>query len=464
VETCEGGVLRCKGGVQHVGGARARYGLGSARMRGPQVTDGRLARRAAAGDERAFAELCERHGQRLYGYIQFHHLSNPEDAADALQQTLLKAWKGLPSWRGDGDIVGWLFRIARNEAVSLKRAERPVLALADDVPQRGELHEQIQVRADARRLLADIAALPETQREALIMRELTGLGYGEIAKALTSSPTAARVAVCDAREALRESASAQAMPCRAIRDRISDGDGRRLLSRSIRAHMRSCDACRTYAAQLQDRPKQLRALTTPLPAGLLARALTHALGGSVPASATSLGASASSTGLAKGTMSSAAIKLAALGCAAAGLGVGGAIVVDSQQTPSRRARASTETVIATGSTAVRRSNALAGGPSRREASPATPVTGTTSASNPVPSTTSTPSSAPTLAASTRSVSTPTAAVGVTGVTGVSGVSGLQVPATTGLSGLITTQPLPAQTAPTASLPSGTTLPAVPSVP
>jgi RNA polymerase sigma factor (sigma-70 family) len=303
-------------------------------MPGALPTDGKLARRAAAGDERAFATLCERHAERLYRYIQLRYLSNAEDAADALQQTLIKAWTGMPTRRADADPLGWLFRIARNEAISFRRAARPAGALDDELPQRGELHEQVELRADTRRLLADIAALPEVQREALIMRELSGLGYREIADALMSSPAAARVAVCDARESLRESAVAQTTACGAIRERISDGDRRRLLSRSVRAHMRSCGDCRAYAATLQRRPEQLLALTTALPAALLARALARATSTQARMPALAAGGT-SGTLLAKSVLSSTVAKLVALCAVTAGIGVAGAIVINGHgRTPT----------------------------------------------------------------------------------------------------------------------------------
>jgi DNA-directed RNA polymerase specialized sigma24 family protein len=82
--------------------------------------DDRLARRAAEGDGQAFAALYQRHHQALYRYCR-GILGNAEDAADALQNTMMAALRALPGERREIHVKPWLFRIAHNESISLLR-------------------------------------------------------------------------------------------------------------------------------------------------------------------------------------------------------------------------------------------------------------------------------------------------------------------------------------------------------
>ena len=85
--------------------------------------DDRLARRAAEGDGQAFAALYQRHHQALYRYCRAI-LGNPEDAADALQNTMTAALRALPGERREIHVKPWLFRIAHNESITLLRRRR----------------------------------------------------------------------------------------------------------------------------------------------------------------------------------------------------------------------------------------------------------------------------------------------------------------------------------------------------
>src|SRR5215204_5601904 len=80
------------------------------------LSDERLARRAAGNDERSFAEIYRRYNQSLYRFC-LSIVGNPEDAGDALQNTMFKALKALPGEERQIQLRPWLYRVAHNEAV-----------------------------------------------------------------------------------------------------------------------------------------------------------------------------------------------------------------------------------------------------------------------------------------------------------------------------------------------------------
>src|SRR5258708_28972971 len=109
-----------------------------------------------------------------------------------------------------------------------------------DEPAAGSTEERADVRGRLAQLVADLQDLPERQRGALVMRELSGLSHEEIAIALQTTPGAAKQAIFDAREALAEFAEGRAMGCDQAREAISAGDRRVLRGRRLRAHLASC--------------------------------------------------------------------------------------------------------------------------------------------------------------------------------------------------------------------------------
>ena len=241
--------------------------------------DERLARLAAGGDEAACRALYERYHQQLYRYCR-SVLRNETDAQDALQTTFISAFGALRRDQRDAPLRPWLFRIAHNESISQLRRRRPTQELSDayeaaSVP----LEEQVEERERLSALVADLHELPERQRAALVMRELSGLSHEDIALALGSSVGATKQSIFEARQSLMEFAEGRAMACADVRRQISEADGRVLRSRRIRAHVRGCAGCATFAASIPERSRQLQALAPPLPALVAAGILTRAVGG-----------------------------------------------------------------------------------------------------------------------------------------------------------------------------------------
>ncbi|MGH2943549.1 MAG: RNA polymerase sigma factor, partial [Solirubrobacteraceae bacterium] len=136
-----------------------------------------LAGRAAAGDEAAFTALYERYHGPLLGYCR-SILLNAEDAHDATQSALENALRALPRREPGRPLRPWLYRIAHNEAINIVRRRQPVAdvdtAALLTVPGPEVDAEQ---RTRLAQLVDDLRTLPERQRGALVMRELSGLGY-----------------------------------------------------------------------------------------------------------------------------------------------------------------------------------------------------------------------------------------------------------------------------------------------
>jgi RNA polymerase sigma factor (sigma-70 family) len=243
-------------------------------------SDEALCAMAARGDASAFGAIYERHHAGLYRYCR-SILGHDEDAFDAVHNTMLKAWEALLRVEPTAPLRPWLFRIAHNEAISVLRRRREHGQL-DEAHQAAtvSLDETLETRRRLAGLRADLEALPERQRSALLLRELCGLRHNEIAAVLEISAATARQTIHEARLALHEAETGRQMACAAVRRALSDGDGRVRRARKLRGHVRTCAACGSFEEALRRRPGRLTALAPPLPAaasvGLLNRLLCGA--------------------------------------------------------------------------------------------------------------------------------------------------------------------------------------------
>src|SRR5690349_19444551 len=150
---------------------------------GRLVSDNRLTRRAVGGDQRAFAAIFDRYHQPLYRFC-LSIVGNPEDAQDALQNTMAKVLRALPGEERRIELKPWLYRIAHNESIDLLRRRRETRELdVEQVAPGYGLAEDAATRERLRGLIADMRELPERQREVLVLRELAGLEFEEIGAA-----------------------------------------------------------------------------------------------------------------------------------------------------------------------------------------------------------------------------------------------------------------------------------------
>ena len=174
---------------------------------GPRLTDlflrsqsdERLVSLAQAGHERAFAVIVERYRSELESFARSRNADGR--AEDIVQQAFLGAFGALQSGAAVSHLRGWLYRIVRNEASKTRTSNEVPL---DDVSACGEpLEDLVQRRAVALSALAELNALPERQREALVATALRGSTRADVARTMGLSEGAVRQLVHRARHAVR---------------------------------------------------------------------------------------------------------------------------------------------------------------------------------------------------------------------------------------------------------------------
>jgi RNA polymerase sigma factor (sigma-70 family) len=299
---------------------------GSPRLSGHALRvlkDEKLASMVTAGSDDAFATLYGRHHQAIYRYC-LGLLRQDADARDALQSSMLAALSSLRASPIEGDFKPWLFRIAHNQSISIIRGrarEAPAEAAAEAAST-----DDLGTREELRTLVSDLAALPERQRGAIVMRELSGLSYAEIGAVLATSEAGGKQLVYEARTAMHELREGHEMSCELVRERISAGDRRLLRGRKVRSHLRGCQPCQDFERGIGHRRAAFAALAPPLPALAAAAVLQDVFGsggagggaGAGGTAATAVGGGASGSSLAGAT----ALKFTAAALLAGAAGVG----------------------------------------------------------------------------------------------------------------------------------------------
>jgi RNA polymerase sigma factor (sigma-70 family) len=314
--------------------------------------DERLARLVERDREGAFATLYERYHAPLFRYC-VSILGDREDAHDALQSTLTNAFVALRGGKRDAPVRPWLFRIARDEAISLLRRRTrvapPSFASAGRLAPSAE--DEAAERARLAVLVADLRALPPRQRDVLLMREVSGLSHEEIAIALGISMSTVRGALFRARCALVEFQEGRSATCETVRHAISDDERGAVRHRHVSAHLRDCNSCAAFAASIRLRRRDWHALASPLPPIAMADLLARIAGAGAGHGATGAGSAVVGAGAGHGAT-----------------GAGGAVVGAGTQTltASLVAKATLGVVIAASATAT-----LNGVSSSRAQSPAT---------------------------------------------------------------------------------------------
>lgn len=173
-----------------------------------------LIRRAQGGDRDAFAQLLARFEKPVY-HQALRMVGHAEDAADLTQEVFLKVWQGLPSFQGDSSFSTWLYRLTSNACIDFLRREkrrRGTLSLDDEerelvaqLPDPAPTPQRALEQRELRQALAEgLAQLSDEHRQVLILRELNGLSYDEIAQALCLSPGTVKSRIARARLALRK--------------------------------------------------------------------------------------------------------------------------------------------------------------------------------------------------------------------------------------------------------------------
>jgi RNA polymerase sigma factor (sigma-70 family) len=244
-----------------------------------------------AGREEAFDILHERHRRRLHATAARALRGAGGDAEGIVQEAFLRAHRQLRDDRRPIELKPWLHRVVRNLCIDELRRERPTAELSDTDRASEDLYSTLSRRHELRRLIEDLADLPEQQRAALLMRELDGLTHDEVATALDVTPAASRQLVKRARNGLVAAAEARDAECGEIREALLTAhDERRRPSEHALRHVRRCTACREFRDGLKATRAKLRVLVPPIGMGPLAGLLSGVTGGGGVAAKVAAGA------------------------------------------------------------------------------------------------------------------------------------------------------------------------------
>ena len=202
-------------------------------------SDELLARRAARGDDDAFAELYRRYSGRLAAFGG-RIVGDRTAGEDVAQTSLLKAYQAIRQGRGPTAVRPWLYRIDQNVAYESLRRRREIVGVEIE-----EGHEdQHEARLDRETLLEAVRVLPQRQRDVYLLRELNGLAVSEIAARLDLEVSQVEQALFAARNRLAE---ALVFGGRLTCDQVQSLDRAKLTrteQRALKSHVRWCGECR----------------------------------------------------------------------------------------------------------------------------------------------------------------------------------------------------------------------------
>jgi RNA polymerase sigma factor (sigma-70 family) len=163
------------------------------------------------GSHSAFEILAARYQKRLLCFC-WKILRSKEDAEDALQDVFASAFRALLADDRDIYVRPWLYRIARNRCITELRRSKAIRVdqLSEHQAENGRtLVEKLAGRQQFHELVEDVQALPETQRTALLLREIDGFAYEQIATAMDTTVSAVKSLLVRARAGLREASTAR---------------------------------------------------------------------------------------------------------------------------------------------------------------------------------------------------------------------------------------------------------------
>lgn len=166
-----------------------------------EVPDSDLVKRCQAGDTRAFDVLVNRYRGRIYA-MTYHMIQNETEAWDLAQEAFIKAWRALPRFKLDSSFYTWLYRIAHNVTYDWlrkkkiqgdgefddSRTEHKIAAGAEAVPRGDDAPDTVMKNAElGARIRAAIAQLSPDHRQVILLREVEGMQYEEIAATIPCS-------------------------------------------------------------------------------------------------------------------------------------------------------------------------------------------------------------------------------------------------------------------------------------
>jgi len=315
-------------------------------MRGPTPllrlqSDERLIALVRRGNHGAFEALVSRYQSRLLAFCH-HMLGSREDAEDVLQEVFAASFNAILADDRPINVRPWLYRIARNRSLNHLRRVQAIGVDSMDVHLSeggATTADKVHKREEFRLLVTDVQELPETQKTALLLREIDALSYEQIAEAMETTIPSVKSLLVRARVSLAEAAEARQLTCEQVREELGEvAEGLCRSTAPARRHVRGCERCQGFKTQLRSTNKALAAVFPVAPLLLFKKALLAQFGMTASAGAGSAaGAAAASVAATSGTsvmsagISTIATKTAA-GLAAAAIVTTGAIEVKHVQT------------------------------------------------------------------------------------------------------------------------------------
>ena len=311
-------------------------------LRGPTPllrlqSDERLITLVRRGNHAAFEALVSRYQSRLLAFCR-HMLGSKEDAEDVLQEVFAASFNAMLADDRPINVRPWLYRIARNRSLNHLRRTQPIGVDSMDVhlSEGGTTTaDKVHKREEFRLLISDVQDLPETQKTALLLREIDALSYEQIAEAMETTIPSVKSLLVRARVSLAEAAEARQLTCEEVREELGEvAEGLKRTTAPVRRHMRSCDRCQGFRTQLRSTNKALASIFPVAPLLFAKKALLAHFGVTASAGAgTAAGTAAAGVAVAGGAsamsagISTIASKTAA-GLAAAAIVTAGAVEVD----------------------------------------------------------------------------------------------------------------------------------------
>ena len=296
-------------------------------------SDERLIALVRRGNSGAFEVLVSRYHARLLAFCR-HILGSKEDAEDVLQEVFAAAFNAIVADDRPINVRPWLYRIARNRSLNHLRRAQAIGVDSMDVhfsENGATTADKVHDREQFRLLVNDIQGLPETQRTALVLREMDALSYDQIAEAMDTTVPGVKSLLVRARISLAEAAEARQLSCDEVRIELAEvAEGlHKRPSALVRRHLRACTRCETFQTQLKQTNKALAALFPIGPLALLRHPfiahLGHSAGTGSGATAGAAGATGATTGAgASGVGAGASGVAAGQAAAAAGAASSGA--------------------------------------------------------------------------------------------------------------------------------------------
>src|SRR5215203_7079851 len=215
------------------------------------------------GHHGAFEALVQRYQPRLLAFCR-HMLGSQEDAEDVLQEVFTASFNAICADSRPINARPWLYRIARNRCLNHLRRPQPAGQDSMDVFERDggtTTADTVHKREEFRQVVADVHELPETQRTALLLREIDALSYDQIAETMETTIPSVKSLLVRARVSLAEAAEARLLTCEEVRDELGEvAEGLRRTSAPVRRHLRSCERCQNFRRQLRQTNRALAAI------------------------------------------------------------------------------------------------------------------------------------------------------------------------------------------------------------